>query len=70
MLLESEERIQRLQEMCDDAQLRREQEAQLREEETRRREEETRRREEETRRREEAEREVALLRAELERLKR
>jgi hypothetical protein len=77
MLLESEERIQRLQEMCDDAQLRREQEAQLREEETRRREEAerlreeaARLREEETRRREEAEREVAQLRAELERLKR
>jgi len=77
MLLESEELIQRLQEMCDAAQQHREEEAQLRAEEIRRREEaerlreeETRLREEETRRREEAEREVARLRAELERLKR
>jgi Uma2 family endonuclease len=62
-LLESEEFIVRLQAMCDDAQRRAVEEAQLREEETRRREEETRRREE-------AEQEVARLRAELERLKR
>ena len=84
MLLESEELIQRLQEMCDAAQQQSEEEAQLRgeeirrreeaerlsEEQTRLREEETRLREEETRRREEAEREVARLRAELERLRR
>ncbi|HWU87883.1 MAG TPA: Uma2 family endonuclease [Kofleriaceae bacterium] len=56
LLLESEEIIARLQEMCDDAQRRAEEEAQ--------------RREEETRRREEAEQELARLRAELERLKR
>ena len=70
LLLESDEIILRLQEMCDAAQQRREEEARLREEETRRREEETRRREEAERRREEAEQEVARLRAELERLKR
>ena len=84
LLLESEELIVRLQELCDDAQRRREEEARLREEETRRREEAEQRREEEARlreeaerlgqeerrRREEAEQEVARLRAELERLKR
>jgi Uma2 family endonuclease len=70
LLLESDEIISRLQEMCAAAQQRREEEARLREEETRRREEAERRREEETRRREEAEQEVARLRAELERLKR
>src|SRR5689334_17336810 len=84
LLLESEEIITRLQELCDDAQRRREEEARLREEEIRRREEAEQRREEEARRREEAERlgqeerrrreeaeqEVARLRAELERLKR
>jgi len=76
LLLERDELIARLQEMCDVAQQRaeeetrrREEETRRREEETRRREEETRRREEETRRREEAEQEVARLRAELERLK-
>jgi len=63
LVLESEELIARLQQMCDDAQQRVEEEAQ-------RREEETRRREEAERRREEAEQEVARLRAELERLKR
>jgi Uma2 family endonuclease len=56
LLLESEDLIARLQEMCDVAQ--------------QRAEEETRRREEADQRREEAEQEVARLRAELERLKR
>jgi Uma2 family endonuclease len=56
LLLESEEFIERLQTMADDAQRRAEEEARLREEETRRREE--------------AEREVARLREEIERLKR
>jgi hypothetical protein len=56
MLLESEELIQRLQEMCDAAQQRREEEAQLREEAERLREEAERLREEEVRCREEAER--------------
>ena len=77
ILLESDELITRLQEMCDVAQQRAEEEAQRSEEETRRRQEETRRREEATRRAEEADRrseeaeqEVARLRAELERLKR
>jgi len=63
MLLESEEFIVRLQEMCDDAQRRAE-------EETLHREEEALRREEADRRRDAAEQEVARLRAELERLKR
>jgi hypothetical protein len=56
LLLESDDLIARFQEMYDDAQRRAEAEAQLREDETRRREE--------------AEREVARLREELERLKR
>jgi len=63
LLLESDELILRLQEMCDAAQQRREEAEQ-------RREEADRRREEADRRREEAEQEVARLRAELERLKR
>ena len=63
LLLESDELIERLQAMCDDAQRRAEEEAG-------RREEETRRREEETRRREEAEQEILRLREEIERLKR
>lgn len=63
LLLESDEIIGRLQELCDDAQRRREEEARLREEAERRRDEERRLREE-------AEQEVARLRAELERLKR
>jgi len=70
LLLESDELIARLQEMCTAAQERREEEARLRQEETRLRQEETRLRQAETRRREEAEQEVARLRAELERLKR
>jgi Uma2 family endonuclease len=77
LLLESDELIARVQAMYDAAQRRAEEEAQrreeaerLREEEARRREEAERLREEEARRREEAEREVARLRAELERLKR
>ena len=63
LLLESDELIARLQEMCAAAEERREEEARLREEADRRREEADRRREE-------AEQEVARLRAELERLKR
>jgi hypothetical protein len=63
LLLESEELIARVQAMYDAAQRRAEEEARLREEAERRREEEAQRREE-------AEREVARLRAELERLKR
>jgi len=70
LLLESNDLIARLQEMYDDAQRRAEEEARLREEAERLREEEARLREEEARLREEAEREVARLRAELERLKR
>jgi Uma2 family endonuclease len=70
LLLESDELIVRLQEMCAAAQQRHEEEARLREKAERLREEETRLREEETRRRKEAEQEVARLRAELERLKR
>jgi len=70
LLLESDELIARLQEMCTAAQERREEEARLRQEETRLRQDETRLRQAETRRREEAEQEVARLRAELERLKR
>jgi len=63
MLLESDELIARVQEMSDRAQRRAEEEA-------RRAEEAIQRAEEEARLREEAEREVARLRAELERLKR
>jgi Uma2 family endonuclease len=63
LLLESDELIARLQEMCDDAQQRAEEEEQ-------RRDEEKRLREEAEQRRDEAEQEVARLRAELERLKR
>jgi Uma2 family endonuclease len=77
LLLESEELIARVQAMYDAAQRRAEEEAQrreeaerLREEAERLREEEARLREEEARLREEAEREVARLRAELDRLKR
>jgi len=70
LLLESEELIARVQAMYDAAQRRAEEAEQLRGEEARRREEAERLREEESRRREEAEREVARLRAELERLKR
>jgi Uma2 family endonuclease len=70
LLLESEELIIRLEELCDDAQRRHTEEARLRAEETRRREEAERSRDEEKRLREEAEQEVARLRAELERLKR
>jgi Uma2 family endonuclease len=70
LLLESEEFIVRLQEMCDDAQRRAEEADQRREEADQHREEESQRREEADRRREEAEQEVARLRAELERLKR
>jgi len=70
LLLESEERIVRLQELCDDVLRRREEEARLHEEAEQRREEVERQYEEAKRRREEAEQEVARLRAEFERLKR
>ncbi len=63
LLLETEDLIARVQEMCDAAQRRAEDEARLRREAERLREEETLRRES-------AEQEVARLRAELERLKR
>jgi Uma2 family endonuclease len=77
LLLESDELIARLQAMFDDAQRRREEERRLREEAELRRDEEKQlreetelRRDEEKRLREAAEREVARLRAELERRKR
>jgi Uma2 family endonuclease len=69
LLLESEELIDRLEKLVGEVQERAEEEARLRQEEARLREEEARLREEEARRREDAEREVARLRAELERVK-
>ncbi len=69
LLLESEEIIARVQAMYDAAHQRAEEADQLRQEEARRREEAERLAEKEARLREEAEREVARLRAELERLK-
>ncbi len=63
LLLESDELITRLQDMCEQATRRAEEEA-------RRAAEEARRAAEEARRREEAEREIARLRAELDRLQR
>ncbi|MBX3192837.1 MAG: Uma2 family endonuclease [Labilithrix sp.] len=68
LLLESEELISRLEEMLDEVQRRADEEARLRLEEARLRSEEARLRQEEASRREDAEREVARLRAELERL--
>ena len=84
LLLESEELITRLEELCDDAQRRRTEEARLREEAEQRRDEETQRRQEAEQRldeearlrkeaeqrRDEAEQEISRLRAELERLRR
>ena len=77
LLLESEELIARIQDMCDTAQQRAEEAEQRRDEEKRLREEAEQHREkaeqlreEEKRLREEAEQAVARLRAELERLKR
>jgi Uma2 family endonuclease len=70
LLLESEELLARVQAMYDAAQQRAEEEAQRREQAERLREQAERLRDEEARRREDAEREVARLRAELERLER
>ncbi len=70
LLLESEGLIDRLQEMYDEAQQHAEVEARRREQAEQLAAEERRHREDETRRREQAEQALALLREELERLKR
>ena len=70
LLLESEELIARLEQMVDELTRRADEEVRLRQEEARLRQEEARLRQEEASRREEAEREVARLRAEIERLTR